>query len=167
MTEPLPQGWLTEDELVEWRRRYDVAEVVKGPYDLGGVEWSTCISSDLHRAASTAAVVFSGVISYTPLLREPELGRFNTGGLRMPLLCWKWLVRLAWAAGFESQKGKRDEFRSHVFTMADELEMCTEDTLVVCHAVMMFFLSQELERRGFRGPKFKEARHAIAYVFER
>ena len=167
VTEPLPKGWLTEGDLAKWRQRYDAAEVVVGPYDLGGVEWKSCLSSDLSRAASTAAHVFSGRIFYTSLLREPELGTFNTGRLRLPLLLWKWFIRLAWAAGFESQKAKRDEFRSHVSTMADQLEERTEDTLVVCHAVMMLFLSQELERRGYNGPKLKVARHAVTYVYER
>jgi len=158
---------MTEPELVAWRQRYDVAEVVPGKFELGGIPWASCISSDLSRAAATAAHVFSGPISYTALLREPGLGRLKMGGLRLPVTVWKWIFRMAWAIGHSSQMAPRSEFRSRVSAVADQLDERTEDTLVVCHAVMMLFLSEELKRRGFTGPKLGVAKHAVTYVYER
>jgi hypothetical protein len=51
--------------------------------------------------------------------------------------------------------------------MADRIEAGGEDVLLVSHAGMMLFLSQELKRRGFQGPKLGVAEHARVYVFER
>ncbi|HEX5218863.1 MAG TPA: hypothetical protein VFZ59_04800 [Verrucomicrobiae bacterium] len=41
------------------------------------------------------------------------------------------------------------------------------DTLVVSHAGVMMYLSDELRRRGFAGPKLRTPKHAIAYIYER
>ena len=42
-----------------------------------------------------------------------------------------------------------------------------QDTLVVSHAGIMAYLSSELRRRGFAGPKLRIAKHATAYVYEK
>jgi hypothetical protein len=42
-----------------------------------------------------------------------------------------------------------------------------QDTLVVSHAGMMAYLSAELRRRGFAGPKLRWAKHATAYIYEK
>jgi len=38
---------------------------------------------------------------------------------------------------------------------------------VVSHAGVMLYLSEELRRRGFAGPKLGIAKHARVYLFER
>ncbi|HEX8281488.1 MAG TPA: histidine phosphatase family protein, partial [Chthoniobacterales bacterium] len=114
-----------------------------------------------------AKAVFRGEVECTPLLREPEFAEFRTGRLRLPVPVWRWWLRLAWMTGHQSQRGCRDEFRRRVAAVADRLCALEGDTLVVSHAGMMAYLSRELRRRGFSGPKLRIAGHATAYVYER
>ena len=167
VTEPLPSGWRTAGELHDWRERYDAAEVQVGKFELGGIDWQKCLASDLSRAQRTAAEVFSGDVEPTELLREAEFTQFQTGNLRLPVLAWRWMIRGAWITGHNSQRSCRDDLRRRVQTMADRLSAAEEDTLVVSHAGMMLYLSAELRRRGFVGPKLRIAKHATAYVYER
>lgn len=167
VTEPMPRGRLTADELVRWRSRYDVAEVMAGDFELGAVDWKICLSSDLPRTRATAAAVFPGPVTATDLLREPEFAPFSTGRLRMPIRAWQILMHLAWLTGHASQRAGRDDFRRRITSVADQLTAETRNVLVVSHAGMMAYLSRELIRRGFHGPKLRIAKHASVYVYKR
>jgi broad specificity phosphatase PhoE len=167
VTEDWPSGWRTSADLQAWRERYDLAAAIVGEFDVGDVSWTVCLSSDLPRAMETARAAFHGPIESTPLLREVELAPFQTGKLRLPIPAWKWLFRLAWMTGHKSQRAGRDDFRQRVNAVADRLENCKQDTLVVSHAGMMAYLSRELLRHGFVGPKLRVAKHATVYVYER
>jgi broad specificity phosphatase PhoE len=167
VVEPLPTGWKTAADLDAWQQRYDAAPAVVGAFDLGGVVWQACRSSDAERARVTAAAVFGEAVEETPLLREASFAPFATGGLRLPVGAWRWVLRFTWMTGHRSQRARRDDFRRRVATVADELCEARQDTLVVSHAGMMAFLSRELRKRGFAGPKLRDARHATVYVYER
>ncbi len=162
-----PVGWRTVSELQQWRESYERTEVVVGDFDAGGIEWQDCLASDLPRARVTASVVFGGTVEHWAMLREVEFAEFRTGGLRLPVQVWKWVYQLSWLTGHPSQRRHRDEFRARVREVADRLSALERDTLVVSHAGMMAYLSRELRRRGFIGPRVPYARHARAYVFER
>jgi broad specificity phosphatase PhoE len=161
-----PSGWRTAADLKDWLRHYDASPVLPGRAELGNRTWNRCICSDLERAAVTARTVFPGPIEPTHLLREPGFEPFQTGGLRLPVPIWIWIVRLSWWTGHSSQRACRDDFRRRVLAMADRLESETGNTLVVSHAGMMANLSAELRRRGFAGPRLRMARHAVLYVYE-
>jgi len=163
----LPQGWPTAAELQLWRESYDTSGTLVGKFDSGGVHWEACLSSDLSRAMITARSVFNGNVESTPLLREAEFDPFQTGSVRLPVWGWRWLLRFAWMTGHQSQRAKRDEFRQRVLAIADRLSGVERDTLVVSHAGVMAYLSAELRRRGFVGPKLRIAQHARAYIYER
>jgi broad specificity phosphatase PhoE len=165
--QPLPTGWMTAADLHEWRMRYDSARVISSPIELGSVKWEACVSSDLERATATARAAFDGEIEITSLLREPELGSFRTGNLRLPIWLWRASLRYCWLTGHRSQRPCRDVFHSRVNTMADSLERRRENTLVVSHAGMMAYLSTALRKRGYAGPKLRIARHAQLYVYEK
>lgn len=167
VTEPFPTGWPTSAELQAWRERYDLAPAQVGPCDLGAVTWRECLSSDMARTRATAVAVFPGEVAYTPLLREADFAPFPTGGLRLPVLLWRGLLRLAWLTGHASQRACRDDLRRRVGEVADLLCAAERDTLVVSHAGMLAYLSAELRRRGFVGPRLGMARHATAYVYRR
>jgi broad specificity phosphatase PhoE len=167
VTEAWPSGWLTSDELQQWRRRYDVSETIVGPIDVAGVAWQRCFSSDLKRAHVTAQAAYTGTILQTPLLREVATLPFASGKLRLPLRAWRWMFRLAWLTGHSSQRPARDDLHQRVRAMADLLETEAVDTLVVSHAGVMRFLRKELLRRGFQGPGFRLAEPARLYVVER
>ncbi len=51
--------------------------------------------------------------------------------------------------------------------VADLLEARKENVLVVSHAGMMMYLSKELARRGFVGPKVRMPENARLYVYEK
>ena len=157
---------MSADDLHTWLYNYDRAEVVLGDFDLGGIDWKTCIASDMNRASATARHVYGGEIEYTPLLREPLLGQFRTGNLHLPAWVWRQVLRVAWLTGHRSQRECRDDFRRRVLAMADRLTAEQQDTLVVSHAGMMLYLSRELRRRGFAGPKLRIAQHAVVYIYD-
>jgi hypothetical protein len=163
----LPRGWMSTAELLEWRRQYDASPVIFGPTDVGSFEWTECLSSDLERAIATAKVVFGGSIEQTSLLREADFAPFKTGRLRLPVWVWRMMLGLSWATGHRSQRANRDEFRRRVVDAADLLEAKQGDILVVSHAGMMSYLSKELRRRGFLGPKLRMPRHATLYLYEK
>ena len=161
-----PSGWKTAAELLSWRQQYDASPAILGQADLGSLPWTECISSDMERAAATARTVFRGPVERTALLREPDFVPFGSGDLRLPVWLWLWVVRLSWLTGHKSQRACRDEFRRRVVAVADLLAAKTGEILVVSHAGMMIYLSAELRRRDFRGPKLRMAKHATLYTYE-
>lgn len=163
----LPRGWRTSGELEAWQRSYNLSPTLPVPTDLGPTAWTKCLCSDLPRAVTTAKAAYSGPIETTPLLREVEFAPFRTGGLRLPVIVWGWLLRLAWMTGHPSQRACRDDFRRRVNAVADLLAQQSGDVLVVSHAGLMAYLSAELRRRGFTGPKLRIAPHATLFVYER
>ena len=165
--EPLLSGWRTAAQLMEWRAAYESSPVIAGTVDAGAEPWARCLSSDLPRASATARAAWEGDIHFTPLLREAEFDAFRTGRLRLHTGLWKWVFRVAWLTGHRSQRARRDDFRSRVLGAADLIESLPEDTLVVSHAGMMIYLSAELRRRGFAGPKLRMPHHARLYLYER
>ena len=167
VTEAWPAGWLTSNDLQQWRQRYEASEPVVGPINVSRVAWQRCFSSDLKRARVTAQTAYAGHIIQTPLLREAEMLPFRTGRLRLPVSAWQWIFRLAWLTGHPSQRPARDDLHRRVREMADLLEAEPVDTLVVSHGGVMVFLRKELLRRGFQGPGFRLADHGRLYLFER
>lgn len=163
---PFPTGWRTAAELHEWRQTYDASPAM-GEADLGSVPWAHCLSSDLERAVVTARAVFAGDIQHTPLLREAEFVPLQTGNLRLPVLVWRWVLRLIWATGHSSQRACRDDFQRRIRETSDLLETQPQDTLVVSHAGLMIYLSAELNRRGYTGAKLRMPKHATLYLYEK
>lgn len=163
----MPRGWMTAGQLVQWLEEYNATDVRIGTVDLEGIEWVRCFSSDLRRAQVTAQTAFPGPITTLAQLREAQVLPFDTGRLPLPYWVWRSLLRLAWATSHRSQRPARDEFMRRMREMAEMLTSQTEDTLVVCHAGMMYFLRKELIKRGFTGPKFTLAENGRLYVFTR
>lgn len=121
----------------------------------------------MPRALATAQALYTGRIESTPLLREPSFERFGVGQVRLPVWLWRQLMVLAWATGHRSQRRCRDDFKARVRAMADTIELLETNTLIVSHAGMMTYLSQELRRRGFQGPKLKIPTHARLHIYQR
>jgi broad specificity phosphatase PhoE len=167
VNQPFPTGWRTAADLQSWLERYDQAETPVAAFDLGGVDWQACLASDMPRARITADAVFRGQIEHTALLREATFAPFRTGNLRLPVWMWQWFLRLCWLTGHRSQRTCRDEFQARVLAVANRLTGAEQDTLVVSHAGTMAYLSVQLRRRGFAGPKLRLAKHATAYVYEK
>lgn len=164
---PMPAGWLTSVELLEWRRDYEQARIQVTPVDLGTTHWMHCYSSDVRRAHLTAQAIYPGAIETTPLLREAEFADFGTGRLLLPAWCWGMVLRWAWYTGHRSQRDCRDEFLTRIHAVAELLEHRAGNTLVVSHAGVMMRLSAELRQRGFSGPKLGMPKHAHVYHYMR
>jgi broad specificity phosphatase PhoE len=162
-----PTGWKTAADLHSWRQEYEASPVILGQAEMGSFKWDQCISSDIERAIATAKAVFSGPVEHTMLLREPDFSPFGTGNLRLPVWIWRWILQFSWFTGHRSQRACRNDFRRRVAGVADLLETKEGDTLVVSHAVMMAYLSAEIRRRGFAGPRLRIAKHATLYVYEK
>jgi broad specificity phosphatase PhoE len=165
--QPIINGWKTAAEIHAWRQHYDASPAILGECDLEPNHWHECLSSDMERTLTTAAALFNGPIQKTPLLREPELAQFQTGNLRLPMWMWRWVLRFAWMTGHASQRAGRDEFHDRVKQAADLLQSKSHNVLVISHAGMMAYLSAELRRRGYAGPKLRIPRHAELYVYEK
>ena len=164
---PMPSGWMTAEQLHQWRLDYESSEPIPRQIDTGNFCWKRCLSSDLKRAVVTAQAAFPGEIIQTPLLREIEFLKFNTGNISLPIWIWQWVFRLAWMTSHQSQRPVRDDFQKRVRAVADMLEAEREEILVVSHAGMMGSLRKELIKRGFKGPHFQFPDHALLYVYER
>jgi broad specificity phosphatase PhoE len=168
VTTPMPSGWLTSADLSRWLDDYNRADVIRKPLDLGGITWSKCLSSDLPRAYTTAQAAFTGTIQQMPELREAEFHPFATGGLRMPLLAWRMMLRLAWLSSHKSQHTAKTAFMTRLnFLSTEVLAKTEENTLIVSHAGMIAFLRKELLKHGYSGPKCNIAENAKLYVFEK
>jgi broad specificity phosphatase PhoE len=165
---PMPKGWYTWNELASWREEYEQSGITPGKIDLGGISWNRCFSSDLPRAYATAQAAFAGDILQMPELREPQVGAFRTGNLKLPFPIWKWMLRLAWMGSHSSQREAKAAFMEKVRHVTQEvITKAQEDTLIVSHAGVMMFLRKELVKLGFAGPGFKIAENGKLYVFER
>ena len=119
------------------------------------------------RAYATAQALYGDAIIQTALLREPQIARFQTAELQLPVTLWRWILRAAWMTGHRSQRSSRDDFVRRVQAVADLVESSDSDVLLVSHAGMMAYLRRELLRRGFTGPRFRIAEHGRVYLFER
>jgi broad specificity phosphatase PhoE len=101
------------------------------------------------------------------LLREAEFAPFRTGKLSLPVFAWRWMLRIAWMSGHSSQRQCRDEFKQRVLAVADDLDQRSGDILVVSHAGFLAYLSAELKRRGFGGPRLRIPENARLYLYVR
>lgn len=166
--QPMPSGWMTLRDLTQWREEYDKAAVIPRPINLGGIEWRRCFSSDLPRAYLTAQAAFEGPITQMCELREPQVLQSKNNRLKLPFGAWRWILRLAWMSSHSSQRAEKTALIARARSFAEELlAAAQEDTLVVSHAGIMFFLRKELLRLGFSGPRFGLAENGRLYVFKK
>ncbi|WP_159881800.1 histidine phosphatase family protein [Paenibacillus puerhi] len=160
------KGWLTRDELVQWFKEYDEADIEPVATDLQAIAWKSCHASDMPRALRTAELLYHGEIRATAKLREIPLPRFRRNW-RLPFLLWAIAVRLS---PYLDPKVKEEikqtkERINHV--LDDILLQGEEEMLLVSHAGLMMLMRQELLKRGFRGPRFRTPENGKLYVYEK
>jgi broad specificity phosphatase PhoE len=164
---PPPRGLSTVADLQAWMSEYDKSHIIPGPVDLGDVAWEHCYASTSPRALETARAIYPGPIITSDLLREPVIQPFKTGGLRLPFVAWRWLLRLAWMTSHPSQRAVKDMFEANIDAVVETLrDRAGQTTLVVSHAGVMMFLRKALLARGFTGPRFGMPECGRLYVFE-
>ena len=114
VSKPMPSGWITSQELAQWREEYDRAEVIPTAVELGELPWNRCLTSDLRRAYLTAEAICAGPIQRMKELREVQTVQLQTGRLRLPFQAWRWLFRLAWMTSHPSQRTAKRDFLARV-----------------------------------------------------
>ncbi|MBP1157004.1 MULTISPECIES: histidine phosphatase family protein [unclassified Paenibacillus] len=157
---------VSTDEVMQWFKEYDEAQVEKGQTDLAGIEWSRCFSSDLSRALFTAKTIYDGQVDSFPELREIPAPRFKLR-MKLPFLWWAILIRVSWIANRQTRLDlKHAETRVKLF-LDEVVFQSQENVLIVSHAGLMMSMRKELMRRGFHGPRYKIPDNGKLYVFEK
>ncbi|MFP3393327.1 histidine phosphatase family protein [Brevibacillus sp. SIMBA_040] len=156
---------INADELNEWFRRYDEAEIERGYTDLQGFEWNECFTSDLPRAVKTAEIIYKGSIRKMAELQEVPPPRF-TMSVKLPFFAWAILIRSSMFFNKQTRQAVR-QAKSRVNEVLDKaVSLEKENVLIVSHAGLMMFMRKELIRRGFKGPTFRHAENGKLYIFE-
>ncbi|MFD0711654.1 histidine phosphatase family protein [Paenibacillus sp. GCM10027626] len=164
---PYPKGRrFSADEVTEWFRAYDQADIEEGETGLGETAWDECYVSVMPRAVRTAELIFGGKLHVKAELREIPAPEFKFK-LKLPFLVWAILIRFS---GLFNRRTRADieEAKARVKTVIDEIMVGqASSVLIVSHAALMHYLRKELKRRGFHGPGFTYADNGKLYLYER
>ncbi len=160
-----PKKYITAEELVKWEKEYNESNVEGNEIELSQVKWEKCFSSDLPRARITAERCFDGTIIYLEELREVALSPFFQGKVRLPLFIHILSIRFAWLVNHKSQLEKKSDVLTRVNKALDLALQSGENVLIISHGGIMMYMSKELQKRGFRGPKFRRPKNGVLYTF--
>ncbi|WCN36452.1 histidine phosphatase family protein [Aneurinibacillus uraniidurans] len=158
--------WLTKQELVQWFKEYDEAEIEEGEVNLSDVEWTACFSSDMPRAAQTATKIYAGPIAVTSQLREIPLPDFKSN-VKLPFLVWAILIRMSQLINPKTKKDIAEAKKRIRIVLDEAMQEGDGNVLIVSHAALMMYMRKELMKRGFIGESFKTPENGKLYVFEK
>jgi hypothetical protein len=145
--------WINSTGYADFLRWYDGSEGRPQPRHPSAAMWQQCFSSDLLRAVETAARLTAVPATFMPMLREiPQAPPFDTR-LKLPLVVWHVLSRIAWWCNHPSQPEGRREAVRRAARIVDFLRRQPADqpVLIVTHGFLMYVLRRELKRSGFAG----------------
>lgn len=165
VTHGYPKKYITAEELVKWEKEYNESTVEEKEIELSQVKWEKCFSSDLPRARETAERCFDGTIIYLEELREVALSPFFQKKVRLPLFIHIFFIRFAWIVNHKSQLEKKSDVLKRVNKALDLALQSGEDVLIISHGGVMKYMTKELKKRGFRGPKFRRPENGMLYTF--
>ncbi|MBT2755336.1 histidine phosphatase family protein [Mesobacillus foraminis] len=166
VTRGYPGKMVSSGELMAWQDEYNQSDVIEKEIDTMNIEWKHCYSSDLKRARTTAQKAFQGNIIFLEELREIPLSPFFKTRRKLPLALHLLFIRMAWFFNHRSQQVTKAEVVRQINKTLDMVIKHDEDLLIVGHGGLMIFMSNELLKRGFSGPKIKKAENAKIYLFE-
>jgi len=160
--------WMTPGQFQQWLHEYEMSDIKDGEIEPSGIMWDKCYSSDLPRAFKTAQKIYDGQIIETKALRELVICPPTDRNIKLPVLLWLLLGRMAWMFSHKSQLETKPFFKERVKSIVQEIILKEDkDILIVSHGFLMIFLRKELIKRGFRGPNFKRPSNGKIYVFEK
>ncbi|WP_274363822.1 histidine phosphatase family protein [Paenibacillus thermotolerans] len=165
---PSPFKLVSTEQLAAWFTEYDEAPIEKGNAELGGIRWDRCLSSDLSRALQTAESLFGGQIEKRPELREIPLPRIKSR-IKLPFLWWAVIARVTWSFNRQA-RAEMKAAEERIAGILDEViggADPTANVLIVSHGALMDVMKKELDKRGFRGPKFSYPENGKLYTFTR
>ena len=159
---------MTPGQFHQWLDAYEISDIKAGKVDPSALIWEKCYSSDLPRALKTAQKIHPGPIIETKALRELVLCPPTNRNIKLPVLLWLILGRIAWMLAHKSQVESKLMLEERVTYILEELILKDDkDVLIVSHGFLMMFLRKELLKRGFKGPSFRKAANGKIYVFEK
>ena len=159
--------WINSTGYADFLRWYDGSEGCPPPGRVVNEGWHRCFSSDMLRAVETAGRLTNVQATYMPLLREiPQAPPFDTR-LKLPLVAWHVLSRVAWWFNHASQPEGRHEAVRRAARIVDFLRRQPADqhVLIVTHGFLMYVLRRELKRCGFAGQIPTHPRCGEVYVY--
>ncbi|EIJ78223.1 hypothetical protein PB1_11704 [Bacillus methanolicus PB1] len=159
---------ISQKELFQWIEEYETSDIEDGTVDLGGIEWTKCYSSDVHRAVKTAQQIFSGEIVKMKELREIPMYPLFNRNMKLPFLMWAILVRTAWLINHKSQLETKYDVEKRINSVLDLImQSQNENILIVGHGAFLMMMSKELLKRGFIGKKITRPENGKLYIFEK
>lgn len=159
---------MTPSQFQQWLHEYEMSDIKDGKVEPSKIIWDKCYSSDLSRALKTAQKIYSDQIIETNALRELVICPPTNRNIKLPVLLWLLLGRIAWMLSHKSQIENKLMFKERVKFIMEELILKNEkDILIVSHGFLMMFLRKELLKHGFKGPSFRTPDNGIIYVFEK
>jgi broad specificity phosphatase PhoE len=162
------QKWITPGEFTQWMEEYEASEVEDAEVDLGGVSWQKCYVSTIRRAEYTAETIYDGELIKTDALREVPIYPLFKRNIKLPMILYPILIRIAWYFNHKSQLEPRTDVEKRIAKIVDRiLDESEDNALVVSHGGVMMFMRKELLRRGFKGPKLGKLENGKLFVFER
>lgn len=154
---------ISRQEIEDWFKGYETADIDYRPTDLQDVDWKKCFSSPVDRAYKTANSIYKGNIQQSDHLKELEILPLLDKKGKLPFLMWGLHIR---SRSLNTNK-ITEAFQSRIQAFVDELlQENQEDVLVVSHGFVMMSLQKELIRRGFQGRKFASPENGKLYVFD-
>jgi broad specificity phosphatase PhoE len=158
------------EEFNQEMKNYDRANIIYNnkKQDLG--EWDICYTSSMKRARQTAHFFHSGKVVETDLLKEVPLNAVIKTRLKLPILLWAVLARVAWSLNSRSQQETKSKtlrrarhfLKSFCFPHSNSTVL-----LVVSHGLFLLNLQRVLREYGFKGELFFIPRHAKLYMYEK
>ncbi|WP_094605537.1 hypothetical protein SPSIL_013140 [Sporomusa silvacetica DSM 10669] len=159
---------MTPNQFKQWLYEYEISDIKESRVEPSSIKWEKCFSSDLPRAVKTAQKLFAGQIIETKALRELAIFPPTNRNIKLPILLWLFLGRMAWMLSDKSQVESKLMFDERLKYILEEIILKEDDdVLLVSHGFLMIFLRKELLKRGFKGPNFKRAENGKIYVFEK
>ena len=167
MKYPSRRKLISQNEVMDWFRKYDRSEIEEAKTDLQGIHWDKCYSSDLPRAAATARLIYKGPVLETEVLRELKLQPIFKKDVKLPFWLWPVIIRIAWYFNHKSQIKHKLESLERIRRFIDEmLTHKSENILIVSHGAIMRYLRKELLKHGLKGPKFRMPLNGVLYIFD-
>lgn len=159
---------MTPNHFKQWLQEYEISDIKDCMTEASGIVWKKCYSSDLPRAVKTAQKLYDGEIIELKALRELPIFPPTNINIKLPVVLWLFLGRIAWMLSHKSQVESKLIFSERVRSILEEIILKNDqDILIVSHGFLMLFLRKELLKQGFRGPNFKRAVNGKIYVFEK
>jgi broad specificity phosphatase PhoE len=159
---------MTPDQFRQWLQEYETSDIKYDNFEANMMRWDKCYSSDLPRALKTAQKIYSGHIIATKELRELVICPPTDRNIKLPILLWLTLGRMAWMLSHKSQIESKLMFQERVKYILEEFILKDDqEVLIVSHGFLMMFLRKELLKLGFKGPNFRKADNAKVYIFEK